>query len=38
MTSYINDNYEEEYAFVGIQYKGLDSFLRFHVHEVNELC
>ena len=34
----LNDNYEEEYAFVGIQCKELDSFLRSHVHEVNEWC
>ena len=34
----LNDNYEEEFAFLGIQCKELDSFLKSHVHEVNECC
>ena len=34
----LNDNYEEEYAFLGIHCKELDSFLRCHEHEVNEWC
>ena len=34
----LNDNYEEEYAFVGIECKELDSFSRSHVHEVSEWC
>ena len=32
----LNDNYEEEYAFLGIQCKELDSLLKSHVHEVSE--
>ena len=32
----LNDNYEEEYAFLGIQCKVLDCFLRSHEHEINE--
>ena len=32
----LNDNYEGEYAFLGIQGKILDCFLRSHIHEINE--
>ena len=34
----LNDKYEEEYAFLSIHCNELDSFLRSHVHEVNEWC
>ena len=34
----LNDNCEEEYAFLSIHCNELDSFLRSYVHEVNELC
>ena len=34
----LNYTYEEEYAFVGIECKELDSFLRSHAHEVSEWC
>ena len=32
----LNDNYEEEYAFLGMQCKVLDCFLKSHAHEINE--
>ena len=31
----LNDNQEDEYAFLDIDCKQLDIFLRSHVHEVN---
>ena len=34
----LNDNYEEEYAFLSIHCNELDSLLRSHVLEVNEWC
>ena len=33
---FLNDNYIEEYVFLGIQYEVLDCFLRSHAHEINE--
>ena len=34
----LNDNYEEEYAFLSTHCNELDYFLRSHVHEVKEWC